>query len=73
MIKDLASDLTFVELTADETTNAIEKASDQGVRGGRIHDLMHALAAKKWRADVLLTLDAKGFFTLKVPVKISEP
>ena len=73
MIVDLLPDLTFVELTAEETASAIKEANAQGVRGGRIHDLMHAWAAKKWKADVLMTLDAKGFATLKVPVKISEP
>jgi predicted nucleic acid-binding protein len=73
MVRGLATDLTFVELTSSETASAIEDASAQGVRGGRIHDLMHAWAAKKWQAEVLLTLDAKGFSTLKVPVKIEEP
>lgn len=73
MIADLLPDLTFVELTADETATAIKEATAQGVRGGRIHDLMHAWAAKKWRAEILLTLDAKGFSTLKIPVKVSEP
>ena len=73
MITDLASDLTFVELNPTETLHAINEASDQGVRGGRVHDLMHAWAAKKWKADVLLTLDSSGFSTLKVPVKIAEP
>ena len=73
VISDLKLDMTLVDLTADETLDAINQASSQGVRGGRIHDLMHAWAAKKWQADVLLTLDAKGFSTLKIPVKISEP
>lgn len=73
VIADLRADMTFVDLTADEMVDAIKQASRQGVRGARIHDLMHAWAAKKWRADVLLTLDAAGFSTLKVPVKIDEP
>lgn len=73
MVKDLAPDLTFVELTSEEIVNAINKASDLGVRGGRVHDLMHAWAAKKWQAELLVTLDKSGFSTLKVPVKISEP
>lgn len=73
MIRDLATDLTFVDLNTAETLHAVEEANGQGVRGSRIHDLMHAWAAKKWQADLLLTLDSKGFSTLKVPVKISEP
>jgi hypothetical protein len=73
MCKDLLPKLTFVELTAGEMMEAIDNAGSQGVRGARIHDLMHAWAAKKWQADVLLTLDKSGFSTLKVPVKIEEP
>jgi predicted nucleic acid-binding protein len=73
VIAALKSDLTFVDLTADETLDAINQASSLGIRGARIHDLMHAWAAKKWQAEVLLTLDKSGFSTLKVPVKISEP
>ncbi|MGH7940001.1 MAG: type II toxin-antitoxin system VapC family toxin [Limisphaerales bacterium] len=73
MIADLKTDMTFVDLTADEMLDAINRASSLGVRGARIHDLMHAWAAKKWQADVLLTLDRSGFSTLKVPVKIEEP
>ncbi|MGH8022228.1 MAG: type II toxin-antitoxin system VapC family toxin [Limisphaerales bacterium] len=73
MLLSLVPRLSFVDLTTDEIMEAIQNAGLQGVRGGRIHDLIHAWAAKKWRADVLLTLDAAGFTTLKVPVKIAEP
>jgi hypothetical protein len=73
MIVDVSRDITFVDLTAGEILEAVKGASAQGVRGGRVHDLMHAWAARKWDADVLLTLDKSGFSTLKVPIKISEP
>ena len=73
MVVDLSQDLTFVELTAAETTAAIKEASAQGVRGARVNDLMHAMAAQKWGADKLLTLDTAGFSTLKLKVKISKP
>ena len=32
-----------------------------GVRGGRVHDYMHALAASKSGADALLTTDRNDF------------
>ena len=73
MIEDLKSDMDFVELTADETTIAIKGAGAQGVRGARVHDLMHATAAAKYKADVLLTLDDSGFAALKQPVKVQTP
>lgn len=42
MLVSLVPRLTFVELTSREVMEAIENASSQGVRGGRIHDLIHA-------------------------------
>ena len=73
MLSDLKSDISFVELNADETQNAINQARKLWVRGARIHDLMHAEAAIKSGADVLLTLDKAGFSNLNVSVKIAEP
>jgi len=73
ILSDLKNDISFVELNADETQNAIHQARKLGVRGARIHDLMHAQAAIKSEADVLLTLDKTGFSSLNVSVKIAEP
>src|ERR1700679_644198 len=53
IVKDLARDLYFIELSSKDTLLAVKAASSLGVRGGRIHDLMHAVAAKKYGADVL--------------------
>lgn len=61
MISDLAKDLSFIELTKTEALSAVTDASRLGVRGARIHDLMHAVAARKFGARVLMTLDTAGF------------
>jgi predicted nucleic acid-binding protein len=73
MIEDLARDLQFVELSSVDTLDAIKAASAQGVRGARIHDLIHAQAAKNYGADVLLTLDHAGFSTLKLSARVERP
>jgi predicted nucleic acid-binding protein len=73
MISDLKKDMEFVELTAVETQDAINEASERGVRGARIHDLMHTTAAIKSGAEILLTLDISGFSDLDVSVKIEAP
>src|SRR6185312_9826267 len=65
MIESLAGDLDLIELTPVETVSAIKSAKTQGVRGARIHDLMHAAAAQKYQASLILTLDEAGFSTLK--------
>jgi predicted nucleic acid-binding protein len=73
MVADLARDLDFVELSAGEVVSAIEEAQALGVRGARIHDLMHATAARKHGAEVLMTLDTGGFTGLAAGIRISSP
>ena len=73
MLADLKADLDFVELTADDAIKTINDANDHGVRGARIHDLMHAAAAAKASAKILLTLDTAGFSDLRHAIKIQAP
>jgi predicted nucleic acid-binding protein len=51
----------------------LKKASSLGVRGARIHDLMHAEAAIKYGANELLTLDDSGFATLNLSLQVAAP
>ena len=73
LIRDLARDLAFVELSDTDTLKAVDSAGGNGVRGARIHDLMHAAAAVKAGCSVLITLDYAGFDSLKLALKIEEP
>ena len=58
---NLAADLDFHDLTATEVLTALKEARKKGVRGGRIHDYLHAVAAQKSGAKKLLTLDKNDF------------
>jgi len=70
IIKDIRSRLSFVDLSPDEVLIAIQNANKLGAQGGRIHDLMHAAAADKAKADELWTLDRNDFAGLgSTPVK----
>jgi predicted nucleic acid-binding protein len=60
-VDNLAEDLDFVELTAEEVRRALKQAKRRGVRGGLVHDFMHAVAAEKSGAKELLTLDKQDF------------
>jgi len=60
-VASLAADLEFHDLTAPEVLHALKEARKKGVRGGRIHDYLHAVAAKKSGAKKLLTLDKNDF------------
>jgi predicted nucleic acid-binding protein len=61
MVGNLASDLDFIDLTAEEVLSALKQAQKRGVRGGRVHDYLHAVAADKSRAGELLTTDQYDF------------
>ena len=69
----LDEDLFFVELSAADAVSALKKASSLGVRGARIHDLLHAEAASKYGADELLTLDDAGFTSLNLSGQVAAP
>jgi predicted nucleic acid-binding protein len=70
LIAYLRGRLTFVDLSPDEVLAAIQDAKNVNAQGGRIHDLLHAVAADKAKADELWTLDRNDFAGLgKAPIK----
>ena len=60
----IARSLEFVEVSAPELLKALKSARKKGVRGGRVHDYIHALAAEKAGAGKILTLDKNDFADL---------
>jgi len=60
MVGSLAVKMVVRDLTPDETLATLNDASSLGVEGARIHDLMHARAAKLAGANLILTRDS-GF------------
>jgi predicted nucleic acid-binding protein len=61
IIEELAGELDFIDLTAGEIVAALKRAKQLGVRGGRVHDFLHAIAAEKSGADKIITLDENDF------------
>jgi predicted nucleic acid-binding protein len=57
----LAEHLEFVEITAADILTALKTARKKGIRGGRVHDYLHAVAAEKSGAKTILTLDKNDF------------
>jgi len=60
-VAQFAKDLDFVDLSVDEVLAALKQARAKGVRGGRVHDFLHAVAAEKSGADKIITLDENDF------------
>src|SRR5260370_37093891 len=42
LIREISAGMHFVELSPEETLAALEAAQARGVRGGRVHDWLHA-------------------------------
>ena len=73
LIAGIAANLRFVELTTDETLLAFAAAQSRGVRGGRIHDLLHSKAARKAGCTHLVTLNLSDFQGLDPELVIESP
>ncbi len=70
---ELAEDLDVIELDLEDTIAALEMARRHGVRGGLIHDFLHAVAAQKADADKIYTLNLDDFHGLRMPMEIMAP
>ena len=71
-VENLAKDLDFVDLTPQETLKALKQARKRGVRGGRVHDFLHAVVAEKSGLSELLTLDENDFELLSDSLIIKQ-
>jgi predicted nucleic acid-binding protein len=72
VVDNLARDLDFIDLSAAEVLSALKQARKRGVRGGRVHDFLHAVAADKSGAAHLLTLDRNDFESLAKSVEVEQ-
>jgi hypothetical protein len=74
MIASLAKDLEVVDLSLEESLAALVQAGKVGVRGGRVHDFLHAMAARKACVEKLVTLNKSDFAgLLGRAVEIADP
>jgi uncharacterized protein YdiU (UPF0061 family) len=65
LIRELTQMMNFVELDAAETLTALDAAQQRGVRGGRVHNWLHARAAQKAGVEELLTDNLNDFAGLE--------
>ena len=72
VVDNLTADLDFIDLKPDEVTRALKEAKQRGVRGGRVHDFLHAVAAEKCRVKDLLTADENDFEHLLDTVSVEQ-
>jgi predicted nucleic acid-binding protein len=72
MVTNIANDLSFFDLAPADVIAALKQAKARGVRGGRVHDFLHAVAAEKSGAKQLLTLDRNDFADLTDTVTVEQ-
>jgi len=70
-IEQLIGDLDFVDLSAADLVAALKQAKRKGVRGGHVHDLLHAAAADKPKAHELPTIEVNDFKALPNRVRVT--
>ena len=54
-------------LSGKDVRAVVAECESRGVRGGAVYDLLHLAAARKAKAEVFLTLDARNFQALARP------
>ncbi len=73
VIRDLLREIEVVELSAAEVMDALAEARSRGVRGGRVHDFLHAVAARKTNCASVVTLNQSDFEGLFKELIIKPP
>ena len=73
LIGEIRASLGVVELDVDAQLAALGQAKSKGVRGGRVHDYLHAVAATKSKCDRVWTLNVSDFEGLFDELEVVEP
>jgi len=73
MLEDWAESLSWVELDHEETLEALGLAQARGITGGRVHDWLHAVAAKKAGVTRIKTCNLSDFRGLNIGLTIEAP
>ncbi len=73
VVRELAECVDLVEVSSSDVLQALDEARSLGVRGGRVHDYLHAVAARLAECTTLLTLNTGDFDGLGGNLNIQEP
>lgn len=73
LLDELAAHLVICDLDGGEVLASLREAKSRGVRGGRVHDYLHAMAAVKAQCDCVYTYNLSDFRGLVESLEIIEP
>ena len=61
----------FLDLTLSDYRQAMQRSQDAGARGGAVYDMLHLQAARRCRANRILTINLRHFQTFAPDLKHS--
>lgn len=73
LIREISARMNFIELDVAETLSALDAAQKRGVRGGRVHDWLHARAAQKAQVTEFITDNIADFVGLEDGFSVLPP
>ena len=73
LIGEIAGHLKVEDLLGGELLKVLSEARERGVRGGQVHDLVHAAAAIKASCSCLVTYNVRDFEGLYEELEIEKP
>jgi len=73
LLREMLETLKLMDLRPDEIMEALAEARSRGVRGGQVHDYLHAVAARKAGCGVVLTLNKADFAGLFDDLRVEAP
>jgi predicted nucleic acid-binding protein len=73
ILSKMARHLFVEDLSTEQVLNVLTEARQRGVRGGQIHDLLHATAAVESKCDVVATFNIADFRGLYKELEVVSP
>lgn len=73
VIRDLLTTIEVVNLPLSRVLEALDEARSRGIRGGQVHDYLHAVAAQTANCETIITLNHSDFKGLFSELKIESP
>ena len=73
IVSDMARHLSVADLSTPQVLRVLAEAKQRGVRGGQVHDLLHAAAAVEAECDVVATYNLADFRGLYQELEVVSP
>lgn len=73
IVSNMARHLSVEDLSTAQVLRVLAEGKQRGVRGGQVHDLLHAAAAVEAECDVVATYNLADFRGLYQELEVVSP